>query len=182
MVGETRGEAEREIQSAAKDSAKHIAQRRRRRAPRWSLRGPPTEKFVTRFPYFTVPPTRPRRLQACSWTISRPVIPWIGSSVAMSASARPRSPCARLRPSRCPETGRHRGSDNRSGQAARRDLPQTVRSARHRSRKPVAVDVGCGSERDKGGAAPREIEGRGRHAGPCFEGREIRRPWARHHR
>ena len=44
--------------------------------------------------------------------------------------------------------------------------------------KPVAGDVGCGCERDEGGAAPREVEGRGRHAGPCFEGRENRRPWA----
>ena len=50
-----RGEAEREIQSAAKDLAKHIAQRRRRRAPRLVAPGPAYERFVTRFPYFTTP-------------------------------------------------------------------------------------------------------------------------------
>ena len=50
-----RGEAEREIQNAAKDLAKHIAQRRRRRAPRLVAPGPAYERFVTRFPYFTTP-------------------------------------------------------------------------------------------------------------------------------
>jgi transcription-repair coupling factor (superfamily II helicase) len=48
-----RGEAEREIQIAAKDLAKHIAQRRRRRAPRLVAPGPAYERFVARFPYFT---------------------------------------------------------------------------------------------------------------------------------
>ena len=48
-----RGEAEREIQSAAKDLAKHIAQRRRRRAPKLVAPGPAYERFVARFPYFT---------------------------------------------------------------------------------------------------------------------------------
>jgi transcription-repair coupling factor (superfamily II helicase) len=50
-----RGEAEREIQNAAKDLAKHIAKRRRRRAPRLVAPGPAYERFVTRFPYFTTP-------------------------------------------------------------------------------------------------------------------------------
>ena len=50
-----RGEAELEIKSAAKDLAKHIAQRRRRRAPRLVAPGPAYERFVTRFPYFTTP-------------------------------------------------------------------------------------------------------------------------------
>jgi transcription-repair coupling factor (superfamily II helicase) len=50
-----RGEAEREIQNAAKDLAKHIAKRRRRRASRLVARGPAYERFVTRFPYFTTP-------------------------------------------------------------------------------------------------------------------------------
>jgi transcription-repair coupling factor (superfamily II helicase) len=48
-----RGEAEREIQIAAKELAKHIAQRRRRRAPRLAAPGPAYERFVARFPYFT---------------------------------------------------------------------------------------------------------------------------------
>jgi transcription-repair coupling factor (superfamily II helicase) len=48
-----RGEAEREIQIAAKELAKHIAQRRRRRAPKLVAPGPAYERFVARFPYFT---------------------------------------------------------------------------------------------------------------------------------
>ncbi|MCA6116273.1 DEAD/DEAH box helicase [Bradyrhizobium sp. WSM 1738] len=48
-----RGEAEREIQIAAKELAKHIAQRRRRRAPKLMAPGPAYERFVARFPYFT---------------------------------------------------------------------------------------------------------------------------------
>ncbi len=48
-----RGEAEREIQTAAKKLAKHIAQRRRRRAPKLVVSGPAYERFVARFPYFT---------------------------------------------------------------------------------------------------------------------------------
>ena len=47
-----RGEAEQEIQTAAKELAKHIAQRRRRRAPKLVAPGPAYEKFVARFPYF----------------------------------------------------------------------------------------------------------------------------------
>ena len=47
-----RGEAEREIRIAAKELAKHIAQRRRRRAPKLVGPGPAYERFVTRFPYF----------------------------------------------------------------------------------------------------------------------------------
>jgi len=47
-----RGEAEREIQTAAKELAKHIAQRRRRRAPKLVAPGPAYERFVARFPYF----------------------------------------------------------------------------------------------------------------------------------
>jgi transcription-repair coupling factor (superfamily II helicase) len=50
-----RGEAEREIQNAAKELTKHIAQRRRRRAPRLVAPGPAYERFVARFPYFTTP-------------------------------------------------------------------------------------------------------------------------------
>jgi len=48
-----RGEAEREIQSTAKQLAKHIAHRRRRRAPKLVATGPAYERFVSRFPYFT---------------------------------------------------------------------------------------------------------------------------------
>ncbi len=48
-----RAEAERGIQAAAKALAKHIAQRRRRRAPRLIAPGPAYERFVARFPYFT---------------------------------------------------------------------------------------------------------------------------------
>jgi transcription-repair coupling factor (superfamily II helicase) len=48
-----RGEAEQEIEAAAKELAKHIAQRRRRRAPKLVAPGPSYEKFVARFPYFT---------------------------------------------------------------------------------------------------------------------------------
>ncbi|WP_249164124.1 helicase-related protein [Bradyrhizobium jicamae] len=47
-----RGEAEREIQTAAKELARHIAQRRRRRAPKLVAPGPAYERFVARFPYF----------------------------------------------------------------------------------------------------------------------------------
>ena len=50
-----RGEAEREIQSAAKDLTKHIAKRRRQRAPKLVAPGPAYERFVARFPYFTTP-------------------------------------------------------------------------------------------------------------------------------
>jgi transcription-repair coupling factor (superfamily II helicase) len=50
---ERRGEAEREIQTAAKELAKHIAQRRRRRASKLIAPGPAYERFVARFPYFT---------------------------------------------------------------------------------------------------------------------------------
>ena len=175
-----RGEAEREIQNAAKDLSKHIAKRRRRRAPRLVAPGPAYERFVTRFPYFTTP-DQAKAIQdvddlASGHPMDRVICGDVGfgkTEVALRAAATV---------ALSGKTGRHRGSDNRSGQAARRDLPQTVRSARHRSRKPFAVDVSCGCERDKGGAAPRETEGRGWHAGPRFEGREIRRPWARHHR
>lgn len=48
-----RTRAEQEIQIAAKALAKHIAQRRRRRAPRLVAPGPAYERFVARFPYFT---------------------------------------------------------------------------------------------------------------------------------
>jgi transcription-repair coupling factor (superfamily II helicase) len=48
-----RGEAEQEIQTAAKALAKHIAQRRRRRAPKLVAPGSAYERFVARFPYFT---------------------------------------------------------------------------------------------------------------------------------
>jgi transcription-repair coupling factor (superfamily II helicase) len=48
-----RGEAEREIQHAAKALAKHIAQRRRQRAPKLVPPGPAYERFVSRFPYLT---------------------------------------------------------------------------------------------------------------------------------
>jgi len=48
-----RGEAEREIQAASKELAKHIAQRRRRRAAKLVAPGPAYERFVARFPYFT---------------------------------------------------------------------------------------------------------------------------------
>ncbi len=48
-----RSEAEREIQSAGKQLAKHISQRRRRRAPKLVPPGPKYERFVARFPYFT---------------------------------------------------------------------------------------------------------------------------------
>jgi transcription-repair coupling factor (superfamily II helicase) len=50
---ERRGEAEREIQTAARELAKHIAARRRRRAEKLVPPGPQYEKFVARFPYFT---------------------------------------------------------------------------------------------------------------------------------
>ncbi len=48
-----RGEAEQEIKAAAKQLARHIAQRRRRRAPKLVAPGPAYERFVARFPYFT---------------------------------------------------------------------------------------------------------------------------------
>jgi transcription-repair coupling factor (superfamily II helicase) len=48
-----RGEAEREIQTAAKELTKRIAQRRRRRAPKLVAPGHAYERFVARFPYFT---------------------------------------------------------------------------------------------------------------------------------
>ena len=48
-----RAEAEREIQIAGKLLAKHISQRRRRRAPKLAPPGSVFEKFVARFPYFT---------------------------------------------------------------------------------------------------------------------------------
>ena len=50
---ERRGQAEQEIRVAAKELAKHIAQRRRRRAPKLIPPGPSYERFVARFPYFT---------------------------------------------------------------------------------------------------------------------------------
>jgi transcription-repair coupling factor (superfamily II helicase) len=48
-----RGEAEREIQTAARELGKRIAQRRRRRAAKLVAPGPAYESFVARFPYFT---------------------------------------------------------------------------------------------------------------------------------
>ncbi len=48
-----RTEAEQEIQAAGKQLAKHISQRRRRRAPKLVPPGPAYERFVARFPYFT---------------------------------------------------------------------------------------------------------------------------------
>jgi transcription-repair coupling factor (superfamily II helicase) len=45
--------AEAEIQVAAKALAKHISQRRRRRAPKLVAPGQAYERFVARFPYFT---------------------------------------------------------------------------------------------------------------------------------
>jgi transcription-repair coupling factor (superfamily II helicase) len=48
-----RGEAEREIQAAAKQLAKHVAQRHRRKAAKLVPPGPAYERFVARFPYFT---------------------------------------------------------------------------------------------------------------------------------
>jgi transcription-repair coupling factor (superfamily II helicase) len=48
-----RGEAEQEIEVAAKALSKHIAQRKRRRAPKLIAPGPAYERFVARFPYFT---------------------------------------------------------------------------------------------------------------------------------
>src|SRR5258708_7107735 len=51
--GARRTEAEREIQVAGKVLAKHISQRRRRRAAKLVPTGAVYEKFVARFPYFT---------------------------------------------------------------------------------------------------------------------------------
>jgi len=48
-----RTEAEQEIQIAGKVLAKHISQRRRRRAAKLVPQGSTYEKFVARFPYFT---------------------------------------------------------------------------------------------------------------------------------
>ncbi len=48
-----RGEAEQEIEVAAKALSRHIAQRKRRRAPKLIAPGPAYERFVARFPYFT---------------------------------------------------------------------------------------------------------------------------------
>jgi transcription-repair coupling factor (superfamily II helicase) len=48
-----RTEAEQEIRVVAKELAKHIAQRRRRRAPKLVAPGAAYERFVARFPYFT---------------------------------------------------------------------------------------------------------------------------------
>jgi transcription-repair coupling factor (superfamily II helicase) len=45
--------AEREIQIAGRQLAKHISQRRRRRAPKLVPPGPTYEGFAARFPYFT---------------------------------------------------------------------------------------------------------------------------------
>ena len=47
-----RGKAEQEIQTAAKALSRHIAQRRRRRAPKLVAPGPAYERLVARFPYF----------------------------------------------------------------------------------------------------------------------------------
>jgi transcription-repair coupling factor (superfamily II helicase) len=47
-----RGEAEQEIQTAARALSRHIAQRRRRRAPKLVAPGPAYERLVARFPYF----------------------------------------------------------------------------------------------------------------------------------
>ncbi|SFO97664.1 transcription-repair coupling factor (superfamily II helicase) [Bradyrhizobium sp. Ghvi] len=48
-----RGEAEQEIQAAGRVLAKHISQRKRRKAAKLVPPGAPYEKFVARFPYFT---------------------------------------------------------------------------------------------------------------------------------
>ena len=48
-----RSEAEQEIQAAGKVLAKHINQRKRRKAAKLVPPGAPYEKFVARFPYFT---------------------------------------------------------------------------------------------------------------------------------
>jgi len=48
-----RGEAEQEIQAAGKVLAKHISQRKRRKAAKLVPPGSAYEKFVARFPYFT---------------------------------------------------------------------------------------------------------------------------------
>jgi len=48
-----RTEAEQEIQIAGKQLARHISQRRRRRAPKLVPPGPAYERFVARFPYLT---------------------------------------------------------------------------------------------------------------------------------
>jgi transcription-repair coupling factor (superfamily II helicase) len=50
-----RGEAEQEIEAAARQLGKHIAQRRRRRAPKLVAPGAAYERFVARFPWFTTP-------------------------------------------------------------------------------------------------------------------------------
>jgi transcription-repair coupling factor (superfamily II helicase) len=50
---ERRGEAEREIQVAAKELVKHRAQRRRRQAAKLIAPSPAYEKFVARFPHIT---------------------------------------------------------------------------------------------------------------------------------
>jgi transcription-repair coupling factor (superfamily II helicase) len=47
-----RGEAERQIRTEAKKLAKHVAQRRRLRAPKLVAPGPAYERFAGRFPYF----------------------------------------------------------------------------------------------------------------------------------
>jgi transcription-repair coupling factor (superfamily II helicase) len=47
-----RGEAEQGIQTAGRALSRHIAQRRRRRAPKLIAPGPAYERLVARFPYF----------------------------------------------------------------------------------------------------------------------------------
>ena len=90
-----RGEAEQEIEVAAKALSRHIAQRKRRRAPKLIAPGPAYERFVARFPYFaTVDQAKAIRDVLED---RRPVTRWTEWFAVTLASARLRSRCGRRR-------------------------------------------------------------------------------------
>ncbi|MGY3456644.1 hypothetical protein ACVWW5_002094 [Bradyrhizobium sp. LM3.4] len=176
-----RTEAEAEIQVAAKALAKHISQRRRRRAPKLVPPGANYEKFVARFPYFTTV-DQAKAIQDVLDDLAAGH-PMDRGDLRRRRIRQDRGGATRGgRGGAVGQAGGDRGADDRAGTAACRNLPQTVRPARDRGGKPVAGQFRPGDAGDEGRAAAWQAESRGRHAGSRGKGREVRRSWPRHHR
>ena len=131
-----RGEAEQEIELAAKALSRHIAKRKRRRAPKLIAPGPAYEQFVARFPYFTtVDQARAIRdvLEdlVSGHPMDRVVCGDVGfgkTEVALRAAATVALSGKQVAV----------GSDDRLGKTTCRDISQAVRPVRNRSCKFVA--------------------------------------------
>ena len=165
-----RGEAEQEIEVAAKELAKHRAQQRRRQASQARRAGPRIREVCCAFSSHhdgRSDEGHPGRVSAISHRVTR----WIASSAATSVSARPRSRCGRPQPQCC------QASKLRSP-CQRPSLPGSTSRLSRSGSAPFGIEVGSLSRATsaaevrtiKEKIAKRRVEDRCGHAGSCLEG------------